>query len=415
MNKPKPHPVTVILIGTGGMGFYYLQELLTESSPDRTCLLAVVEPYPQKTELSEKLSRRRIPVFPTLQSALAAGLRADLVIVSSPLQHHVNQSLYALLAGSHVLCEKPLAATVQDADLLIRESAKTSPWIRIGYQWSYTKAIRTLKKDLMKGRFGRPLRAKALHLWPRGIDYYLRNDWAGRIRDSEGRWVLDSPAQSAMAHDLHNLLFLLGEKMDRSALPQDVLAELYRAYPIENYDTLACRMMIQTGVELLFYASHAVQDIRGPLFALEFEEAVVSFGGTRTEIVAVTVSGKEIAYGSPQNENPFKKLNEAVEAVQKPVPITCGPEAARAQTLCVNGIQESVDLIKTFPPSLLRRNENRYWAEGLPEALDACYTKGLLPSEAGYSWGRAGRRSSLKDYSNFPGGAPPLKTGGLEG
>jgi predicted dehydrogenase len=405
-------PVSVIQIGIGGMGHHYLQTLLAESKTGRIQLQAAVDPFPETAELYGELKRIGIPVFPKLEDVFSGGLSADLVVVSSPLQFHVEQSLEALQAGCHVLCEKPLAATVQDADVLIHETQKSSKWIRIGYQWSYTDAIRGLKKNILSGRFGKPLRARALYLWPREAAYYRRNNWAGRIKDKEGKWVLDSPAASAMAHDLHNLLFLLGEKMDRSVEPKEVLAELYMANPVENYDTIACRIKTKNGVELLFYASHAVREVRGPFFKIEFEEAVVSFGEKEEGIVAETESGESIACGSPQDENPFIKLYESLEAVRRFVPVVCGPEAARAQTLCVNGIQEATDAVRDFQPPMLRRDEKQIWAEGLSEALDVCYRKGMLPSEADFPWGYEARKVNLEEYVYFPGGMPPAETEG---
>jgi len=406
----KRRPVSVLLVGIGGMGHHYLERLLTESKTGRILLEATVDPFPERAVLSGELKRIGVPVFQELEDAFSAGVTADLAVVSSPLQYHVRQARTALRAGCHVLCEKPLAATVQDADSLIGQTRKSDRWIRIGYQWSYTDSIRGLKQDILSNRFGKPLRAKALYLWPRETSYFLRNDWAGRIKDRSGNWVLDSPAASAMAHDLHNLLFLLGQKMDRSAELQNVRAELFRAFPIENYDTAACRILTAHGVEVLFYASHAVRDVQGPLFNLEFEEAKVSFGEEGEEVRAKTARGEELSYGFPQKENPFKKMTESLDAVKSFMPIVCGAQAARAQTLCVNGMQESPESIRSFPLSMLRRNERQIWAEGLAEALMTCYSADLLPSEAGFLWGSETRCVNLENYTHFPGGSPPNGT-----
>src|SRR5690606_17230028 len=106
--------------------------------------------------------------------------------------------------------------------------------------------------------------------------YYRRSGWAGKIRDPEGRWILDSPANNAMAHDLHNMFYVLGKKTDESAVPAWVEAELYRAYPIENFDTAAVRCRTADGVDVLFYVSHVPLAEKGPVFSYEFERATVS-------------------------------------------------------------------------------------------------------------------------------------------
>jgi len=412
MKRVEDRPVRVVQIGIGGMGHHYLKTILSGFPPGKVNLCGVVDPYPEGSEFFRDIKRRDIPVCPSLKGLLDSGLTADLVVIASPLQHHVIQSLEALGAGSHVLCEKPLAATVQEADRLIQDAQLDSHWLRVGYQWSYTAAVQELKKDIMSGRFGRPLRAKSLYLWPRDFAYYNRNDWAGRIKDSEDRWVLDSPANSAMAHDLHNLLFLLGERLNRSAQPTEVTAELYKAYPIENYDTVASRFLTSTGVEILFYATHATAETVGPMFFLEFEYATVSFGEGTREIVATDSTGVERKYGSPETEDPFKKLFEAVDAVHDPKPVICGPQAARSQTLCVNGIQDAVKDITAFPQSMLETDGKKIWAKDLKESFLICYKNGTLPYEEGFSWARGGETTDLKEYCFFPGGISSNKDKG---
>lgn len=412
MKRTEDRPVRVVQIGIGGMGFHYLKTLLTGFPPGKVNLCGVVDPYPDRSELYNEIKKRDVPVCSSFKELLDSGLTADLVVISSPLQHHVSQSLEAIGAGSHVLCEKPLAATIQEADRLIQDTRLDIHWIRIGYQWSYSTAVQELKKDIMSGRFGKFIRAKSLYLWPRNTAYYSRNDWAGRIKDSENHWVLDSPANSAMAHDLHNLLFLLGGSLDRCAKPVEVTAEIYKAYPIENYDTVACRFLMREGGELLFYATHATPETIGPMFSLEFEHTTVNFGEKEREIVATDAAGVEKKYGSPEADDPFKKLFEAVDAVHTPKPVVCGPEAARSQTLCVNGIQDAVKDIRSFPQSMIETDGKKIWVKDLQNSFLICYKNGTLPHEEGFSWARGGKRKDLEDYCFFPGGISPHKNRG---
>jgi len=348
----------------------------------------------------------QVPVFHTLTDFYENGGTADLVVISSPVHFHIPQTCEALLHGSHVLCDKPMGATVQDVDHLIGIRDGSNCWVRVGYQWSYSNAIQNLKKDIIKGTFGKPVRFKTLCFWPRDRGYYQRNDWAGKIKDAQGRWILDGPANNAMAHFLHNLFFVLGETMDTSAPLSRVRAELYRANPIDNYDTVACRIMTKAGIECLFYASHAIPEDRGPMFSFEFEEAIVTYGDPIDIITAINLHGKEKHYGSPNDDHQFQKLFEAVEAVKSPQPIFCGPEASRSQTLCINGIQESVNEIVTFPPTMIHHNEETglRWVHGLAECLYDCYRKGVLPSDTKTSWARCGKTIDLTEYLYFPGG-----------
>jgi len=406
--KEVKKPVSVCLVGIGGMGQSYLKALLNEFSPREVRISAVIEPSPKNLIDEFDLEKRGIPVLSNLQTFYRSVEPADLVVICSPIHHHVPQACEALKNGSCVLCEKPIGATIQEAQHLIRTKDSFHRRVMIGYQWSYSRAIQSLKRHVLSGRFGKPIRLKTLCLWPRLKAYYQRNDWAGKIKVKD-RWVLDSPANNAMAHFLHNLFYILGERADRSAMPREVIAELYRVYPIENYDTSACRIYTKEGFELLYYASHAVSANKGPMFSFEFEDATVTYGESIDEAVAKDRKGNERFYGDPESEHPLRKLFEAVAAVQESKPILCGPEAALAQTICMNGMQESAPEIKTFPESLIHRDndEKRWFAKGLDQSLYECYVKGILPSEAKLSWACAGEHVRLENYRYFPGGAPP--------
>ena len=406
---PKPPPVSVVMVGISGMGLHYLMTLLEEFSPGEIELRAAVDPFPEKSERYAELKEKGIPVFDSLSEFYGSGQTAELAVISSPTQHHVFQSCEALRSGSHVLCEKPIGATIQDADRLIQVKNESNHWVMIGYQWSYSKAIQCLKRDILKGMFGRPVQLKSLCFWPRTEDYYAKSSWLGRKKDEEGCWVLDSPANNAMAHFLHNLFYVLGDHADTSARPTAVTAELYRAYPIQNFDTVACRAFTKEGTELLFYASHVTRPDQGPIFSFEFELASITYGEVSEEIIAIDRKRKEKHYGSPEAAHHFLKLFDAVACVREPKPVVCGPEAARSQTLCVNGIQESFPEIVEFPESMVHKEESegRWWVDGLAEGFYDCYMKGILPSEGNIPWARAGIPVDVRDYRYFPGGIPP--------
>lgn len=397
-------PVTVLMVGIGGYGYFYLQTLFELIRANQITLGGVIDPLARRSAHYPLLLQERIPVFEEIAEYFRAGHRADLVVIASPLQYHVDQSCVALNQGAHVLCDKPVAPVVQEADWLIHTARVAASWCMIGYQWSYSRAIQELKRDIQKGLFGKVRRLKTLIFWPRDDAYYHRNDWAGKIKDADGRWVLDSPASNAMAHFLHNLFYLLGGEAASSARPADAVAELYRVNPIENFDTAICRAHTECGVELLFYASHATQSEQDPVFHLEFEDAEVSFNETTPGITARTHDGKVSSYGSPDDDPQFKKLLDAVNAVHTPQAPLCGPEAARAQCVCVNGMQESVETIGSFPPSIIGRDEKRgrWWVNGLDDVLRECYRQNALPSEIGIPWAKRGATVDLRHYVRYP-------------
>lgn len=391
-------PVSVVLSGIGGMGAVYVEALLEKSASGEVVLSGAVDPFPERSPQLGRLHELDIPLFHSL-GAFYESRRAELAVISSPIQFHCDQTCLALEKGSFVLCEKPLAGTVREARRMVEAERDSGRWAAIGYQWSFSQAIQALKGDVRKGLFGKALRMKCLFLWPRDEAYYRRNDWAGRKRDRSGAWVLDSPAQNAMAHDLHNMLYILGNKPEESDHPARVEAELYRAYDVENFDTAAVRCLTEKSVEILFYFSHVSRTDRGPVLSYEFEKGVVECTGRNSPITARFRDGSVKDYGLPDAE-PMKKLSDSLAGVRTGRRPVCGPAAAASQTECVCAMDESMPESVRFPAGLLSREEGagggRTWVEGLDEAFGRCFAAGLLPSEAGIPWSRKGRPVSIE-------------------
>lgn len=409
MNSPagvetRRAPVSIVLAGIGGMGAVYLRAILEKREQNGFRLAGTVDPNPERCPDLEKLLTLKIPLFRSLEDFYARQ-EADLAIVSSPIQFHCGQTCLALERGSSVLCEKPPSATIQELRRMIAARDSAQKPVAVGYQWSFSDTIQNLKKDIREGVFGRPRRLRCLYLWPRDEAYYHRNDWAGKKRDTAGGWILDSPANNAMAHDLHNMFYVLGRTRETCALPVRVQAELYRANPIENFDTIALRGLTQNGVEILFYASHAADRDTGPVFSYEFDRGTASVSGRDAAIRADLWNGESCGYGLPDAE-PMKKLWDVIEAVRTGTPPACGLEAAMGQTLCLNGAQDSMPRITDFPKDIITVREEpgkrAVTVDGLSEALTACYEACLLPSEMDIPWARRGEVIEVSKYGDFP-------------
>ena len=408
-------PVSLVIVGVGGFGAVYLQALLEKKEEGLFRIAGAVDPQPNRCRQYVEMRAMGVPCFISLQD-FYRNRNADLAILSSPIQMHMPQTVFALAKGSHVLCEKPAAGTIQEMRAAIAAEKAAGRRVAVGYQWSFSPAVQALKADIRAGLFGAAKKFKCLYLWPRDEGYYARNDWAGKRRDAEGAWVLDSPVQNAMAHDLHNMFYVLGPERETSARPAEVEAELYRANAIENFDTAAVRARTVEGVELLFLVSHASDEDRGPVVRYEFEKAVVRCDSRTSGLWAEFPDGTRKDYGVPDAE-PMNKLWQSIAGARAegPRPL-CGLEAASSQTLCMNGIQDSMPEIRDFPAGLVRAVEGgggrrldvetpgarRLVVDGLDEALAACYEAGKLPSELGLSWSAKGTTVDLKEYAEFP-------------
>ena len=400
--------VTVAVVAIGGYGSGYVRTLLKPSYRRRAKIVAGIDPTPERCPDLAILKRMKVPIYPTLEAFYRKAKRApDLVIIASPIQLHAPHAIAALEHGSNVLCEKPMCSTVQDAAALLAASDRAGKFVIIGYQRSHSPGTIALHRDVFKGIFGKPRRLKWLCLAPRPAEYYGRNNWAGMQKSPDGRWVLDSPANNAVAHMLHAMFHVLGDTRSTAARPASVVAELYRANDITNYDTCAIRARTADGVEVLFYASHAIAE-RGPMtFRYEFEKAVVE-PGADGKMVARFKNGRTKTYEDLGPKHIEGKLNEALRLARAgKTNVTCGIEAAFSQTLCMNGAQDSTPRIVSLKRLRVAEGTGpkRVWVvPGLAKVLKECYRRNRLPSELKAPWAKPGRTVDLTDYHRFPKG-----------
>ncbi|MBA2480968.1 MAG: Gfo/Idh/MocA family oxidoreductase [Planctomycetes bacterium] len=399
-------PVTVALVGLGGYGGTYLRALLDPAHADRVQLVAGIDPEPHRCKDIDELRARGIHLFTGYDGFLGQA-RADLVVISSPIHLHAEQTCRALAQGMHVLCEKPLCSTIQDAERMSEAHRASGRHAAIGYQWSYAPAISAAKRDIMAGRFGAARLLKTKALWPRTLGYYGRSPWAGALRSREGEWVLDSPVNNATAHFLHNAFFCLGRARDASARPESVVAELYRANEIGNYDTAALRARMPDGAEVFYIASHAADPETETCFSYRFERGAIEYRrGTESVITGVFDDGSRKEFGSADDHDDLEKLWAMIAAIRGGETPACPPSAALAQTLCMNGAQESMREITSFPASMVETtgagDERRRFVPGLHAELSRCYDEAKLPSELGFRWARPGIPIDLTNYRSFP-------------
>lgn len=101
-------------------------------------------------ERSKNLAQEKYPevkVYRTLEELLADGL-VELVVVNTPNTTHYDFAKQALLAGKHVICEKPFTATVAEAEELIEIAAKQNKQLSVFQNRRYDSDYRTIKKVL---------------------------------------------------------------------------------------------------------------------------------------------------------------------------------------------------------------------------------------------------------------------------
>lgn len=122
------HPVKILVVGVGHMG---LSHALAYHKLDGFEIVGLVSrSIHQKADLPAEL--KDLPRFSDYVSALSES-QPDAVSISSYTDTHAEYSIMAMEAGCHVFVEKPLAATVAEAQKIVETAKRTQRKLVVGY------------------------------------------------------------------------------------------------------------------------------------------------------------------------------------------------------------------------------------------------------------------------------------------
>lgn len=142
------------MLGIGVIGYGYwgpnLVRNFMEVGPAR--VVAVCDLRPDR--LAQVKAR-----YPTIETTndycdLIRNSAVDAIAVATPVSSHFELAMAALRAGKHVLLEKPLTATVEQAKRLLDEAARNRRILMVDHTFVYTGAVRKIKDVVETGNLG---------------------------------------------------------------------------------------------------------------------------------------------------------------------------------------------------------------------------------------------------------------------
>jgi 1,5-anhydro-D-fructose reductase (1,5-anhydro-D-mannitol-forming) len=229
----------------------------------------------------------------------------DAVYVATPVFLHAPQTIQALRAGKHVLCEKPMAMNEAEARSMLRTASETGKTLGVAYyRRSYPKVQRA-RALLDAGAIGTPVFAElTCHDWFDG-------------RDSSRAWLLDpvkaggGPLFDIGSHRIDVLNFLFGQ-------PQRVSGHLSNAVHHHAVEDNATVMIdYDNGVR-------GVVDVR---WHSRVKRDECRIRGTQGEMDLTPLNGPELVYPGGREHLPphlnlhYPMLENFVDAVFGKVPL----------------------------------------------------------------------------------------------
>lgn len=187
------------------------------------------------SSLNEKrqLGLERGALFQTLDAMYGAGLKPDIVAITTPSGTHFELARRALEEGSHVLIEKPMTLDPEEGRFLVELAEKRGLKIAVGHIYRFFPLVDLVREDLARGVYGRVLASEVKVHWGHEQPYYDQAAW-------RGSWAQDGGAlMNQSVHALDLMVWLLGSK---PVSLQGQIARLCHRMEAEDYGTALLTM-----------------------------------------------------------------------------------------------------------------------------------------------------------------------------
>jgi 1,5-anhydro-D-fructose reductase (1,5-anhydro-D-mannitol-forming) len=249
-------------------------------------------------------------VWATLDEALADN-KVHAVYVGTPVFLHAPQTIQALRAGKHVLCEKPMAMNEPEARGMVQASEQSGKTLGVAYYRRTYPKVQRAKQLLEAGAIGKPVLAELTsHMW---FDGTGSRSWLVDPAKAGG-----GPLYDIASHRIDVLNFLFGQ-------PQRVTAQLsniVHQYAVEDNATVLIEYPggVRGIVDVRWHSRVARDECR--------------IRGTDGEMELSPLNGPELVYpGARENLPPhanlhYPMLENFVDAVEsKSPPLSSGASA----------------------------------------------------------------------------------------
>ncbi|MFM5985590.1 MAG: Gfo/Idh/MocA family protein, partial [Sphaerospermopsis kisseleviana] len=142
-SEPQSAPLRIALIGCGAITELYYAPALQEAARITTLhVVALFDPDQLRLERFQSALPGANPIH-AFEALLAT--HPDLAIVASPPRFHAGQTMALLAAGVNVLCEKPLACSLAEADQMLAAARSANRLLAVGLFRRFFPALQTIQ------------------------------------------------------------------------------------------------------------------------------------------------------------------------------------------------------------------------------------------------------------------------------
>lgn len=187
--------------------------------------------------------------------------RPDLVAIATESGKHAEIALTCLNKGCHLIIEKPIALSLEDADAIIKLAKENNCKVCACHQNRFNKSVMKLREAVEMGRFGKLFHGTANIRWNRDEYYYQQAAW-------RGTWEQDGGAlMNQCIHNIDLLRWMMGDDIEQVMAMTDNL----------NHDYIQAE---DFGIALIRFSNGSYGVIEGTtnVFPRDLEETLYIFG-----------------------------------------------------------------------------------------------------------------------------------------
>jgi len=197
-------PVHIAVAGAGLIGREHIRVI----NADADCRLsAIIDPTPQAQAMAQQHQVAWYPDLETLfadtANAQTAKAKVDAVVLSTPNQFHHAHALQCIKASMPILLEKPIAASVLEAEEIVRLAEQNNSRVLIGHHRAHSPIMLRAQEAIKQGQLGQIVAVQGSALFFKPDHYFADGPW----RKEPG----GGPVSLNMIHEIHNLRMLCGE------------------------------------------------------------------------------------------------------------------------------------------------------------------------------------------------------------
>lgn len=148
----------VAVLGGGNMGQNVIRHLADSS------LVQAVTVFDRNAERLESLRKNHgVKTADRLEQVLADP-KIKLVFITASNDAHKDLTVAALEAGKAVMCEKPMATTLADAQAMVEAAERTRGFLQVGFELRYSHLYTTVKEWIDRGLLGRVVNTNCVYI-----------------------------------------------------------------------------------------------------------------------------------------------------------------------------------------------------------------------------------------------------------